>query len=325
MQNLVTVFGGSGFVGSQVVRALARQGAQVRVAVRQPHLAHTLRLLGDVGQIEVVQANIRNPASVRRALEGAGAAVNLVGLLYESGRQKFQSLHAMGARNVAKAAREVGLATLVQMSAIGADETSEAKYARTKAMGEAAVREEFPQAIIIRPSIIFGQGDGFFNLFAQMAVFSPVLPLIGGGHTRFQPVFVGDVAKAVARVIADPGLAGKTFELGGPGVFSFREILGLINTQTERHRLLLPLPFPIAEMIGKVGELASLVALTPPLTRDQVELLKTDNIASGAYPGLSDLGLTPTPVEAILPTYLYRFRKGGQYADETERLAAKGA
>ena len=325
MQNLVTVFGGSGFVGSQVVRALARQGARVRVAVRQPHLAHTMRLLGDVGQIEVVQANIRNPASVSRALEGASAAVNLVGLLYESGRQKFQSVHAMGSRNVAKAAREMGVGVLVQMSAIGADEASEAKYARTKAMGEAAVREEFPKAIIIRPSIIFGQGDGFFNLFAQMAVFSPVLPLIGGGHTKFQPVFVGDVAKAIALVITDPEAAGKTYELGGPGVFSFREILELINAQTERNRMLVPLPFPIANLIGKVGQLASLVALTPPLTSDQVELLKTDNVASGGFPGLSDLGLTATPVEAILPTYLYRFRKGGQYADETERLAATGA
>ena len=163
----VLVTGGSGFVGSQVVRALARQGARVRVAVRQPHLAHTMRLLGDVGQIEVVQANIRNPASVSRALEGASAAVNLVGLLYESGRQKFQSIHSMGSRNVAKAAREMGVSTLVQMSAIGADEASEAKYARTKALGEAAVREEFPEAIIIRPSIIFGQGDGFFNLFVD--------------------------------------------------------------------------------------------------------------------------------------------------------------
>lgn len=325
MQNLVTVFGGSGFVGSQVVRALARQGARVRVAVRQPHLAHTMRLLGDVGQIEVVQANIRNPASVSRALEGASAAVNLVGLLYEAGRQKFQSVHTMGSRNVAKACREMGVTTLVQMSAIGADETSTAKYAMTKGMGEAAVREEFPEAIIIRPSIIFGQGDGFFNLFAQMAVFSPVLPLIGGGLTKFQPVFVGDVAAVIAKVISDPSQAGKTFELGGPGVFTFKEVLELINAQTERDRILVPLPFPIAKLIGSVGQLASLVAITPPLTSDQVELLKTDNIASGAYPGLADLGLTPTPVEAILPTYLYRFRKGGQYADETERLAAKGA
>ena len=325
MQDLVTVFGGSGFVGSQVVRGLAKRGLRVRVAVRQPHLAHTMRLLGDVGQIEVVQANIRNPASIRRAVTGAQAVVNLVGLLYETGRNKFQSVHAMGAQNIAKAAKELGVTRFVQMSALGADEASPSKYARTKAMGEQAVREILPDAVIVRPSIVFGAGDGFFNKFAEMAVISPVLPLIGGGHTRFQPVFVGDVATAIAKAVIDPALAGKTLELGGPGVFSFREILELIMRETERKRLLLPIPFPIASLIGKVGELAALTPAAPPLTSDQVELLKADNVVSGAYPGLADLGVTPTSVEAIIPSYLYRFRKGGQYADETERFAATGA
>jgi NADH dehydrogenase len=322
MQDLITVFGGSGFVGSQVVRALAKQGLRVRVAIRQPHLAHTMRLLGDVGQIEVVQANVRNEASIRRALTRAQGVVNLVGLLYETGRQKFQSVHVMGARNIAKVARELGVPRMVQMSALGADENSESKYARTKALGEQAVRELMPQAVVVRPSIVFGPGDGFFNKFGEMAVIAPALPLIGGGHTKFQPVFVGDVAQAICKAVIDPDLAGKTLELGGPGVFTFRQILELILAETGRKRLLLPLPFPIAAMMGSVFELAALTPVAPPLTPDQVELLKTDNVVSGACPGLADLGITPTSVEGIIPAYLYRFRKGGQYADETERLAA---
>lgn len=322
MQDLVTVFGGSGFLGSQVVRALAKQGLRVRVAVRQPHLAHTMRLLGDVGQIEVVQANVRNEASVQRALAGAQGCVNLVGVLYETGRQKFLSVHTMGARNVAAQAKAAGLKSLVQVSAIGADEASEAKYARTKGLGEAAVREAFPEAVIIRPSIIFGQGDGFFNKFGEMAVMSPVLPLIGGGKTRFQPVFVGDVAKAIAKAVTDPACAGKTYELGGPAVVSFKEVMEIINAQTGRNRLLMPLPMAVAGLIGKVCEIVALTPVAPPLTSDQVELLKTDNVVSGAYPGLSDLGIEATTLEAILPTYMYRFRRGGQYADETERLVA---
>ncbi len=322
MQDLVTVFGGSGFLGSQVVRALAKQGLRVRVAVRQPHLAHTMRLLGDVGQIEVVQANVRNEASVQRALAGAQGCVNLVGLLYETGRQKFQSVHTMGARNVAAQAKAAGLKSLVQVSAIGADANSEAKYARTKGMGEAAVREAFPDAVIIRPSIIFGQGDGFFNKFGEMAVMSPVLPLIGGGKTRFQPVFVGDVAKAIAKAVTDPACAGKTYELGGAAVVSFKEVMEIINAQTGRNRLLMPLPLPVAGLIGKLCEIVTLTPMAPPLTSDQVELLKTDNVATGAYPGLADLGIAPTTLDAVLPTYMYRFRRGGQYADETERMVA---
>ncbi|WP_304170176.1 complex I NDUFA9 subunit family protein [Phenylobacterium aquaticum] len=322
MQDLVTVFGGSGFVGSQVVRALARQGARVRVAVRQPHLAHTMRLLGDVGQIEVVQANIRNEASVRRALDGAQACVNLVGVLYETGRQKFQSVHAMGAKTVAAAAAAAGVTRLVQVSALGADAQSASKYARTKAMGEDAVRAAFPTATLIRPSIVFGPGDGFFNKFGEMAVMSPILPLIGGGKTRFQPVYVGDVAKAIAKAATDPACAGQTYELGGPAVYSFREILELIMVQTGRARLLLPLPSFVAGLIGKACELLALTPIAPPLTSDQVELLKADNVVSGALPGLSDLGIAATTVETIVPAYLYRFRKGGQYADETERFAA---
>ncbi|WP_312166138.1 complex I NDUFA9 subunit family protein [Phenylobacterium sp.] len=318
MQDLVTVFGGSGFIGTQIVRALAKQGLRIRVAVRQPHLAHTMRLMGDVGQVEVVQANIRDEASVRRALSGAQAAINAVGVLYETGRQKFRAIHVDGARNVAKAARELGVERLVHISAIGADPASSSSYARTKGEGEAAVREAFPDAVILRPSVAFGQGDGLFEKLAEMAVFSPVLPLIGGGETRFQPVFVADVARAVAAAIVKPADAGRTYELGGPGVFSFRQILELVLAETERRRILVPLPFGVAALIGKLCQpIALLTPIAPPLTADQVELLKSDNVVDPAAPGLAELGVTaPISVEAVLPTYLYRFRKGGQFADQ---------
>lgn len=321
MQDLVTVFGGSGFVGAQVVRALARRGLRVRVAVRQPHLAHTMRLMGDVGQVEVVQANVRVASSVRRALEGAGACINLVAVLYETGRQKFPALHVEAAQNVAEACRDLGVARLVHMSALGADAGSTSKYARTKAEGEAAVREAFPTASIIRPSVVFGQGDAFFNKFAEMAVMSPVLPLIGGGHTRFQPVFLGDVARAVAACAAEAGHEGQTYELAGPNTYTFREILELILKETERNRLLLPLPFGVASLIGTaLSPLAMFTPMAPPITSDQVNLLKTDNVVSGQFAGLEAFGIVPTAVEAILPTYLYRFRKGGQFADQTESV-----
>ncbi len=322
MQDLVTVFGGSGFIGTQVVRALAKQGFRVRVAIRQPHIAYNMRLMGDVGQVDVVQANVRNEASIHRALEGASAAINLVGVLYETGRQKFDAIHVEGARNVAAAAKAMGVGRLIHMSALGADAGSKSRYATSKAEGEAAVRAAYPDAVIFRPSIVFGQGDGFFNKFGEMAAVSPVLPLIGGGATRFEPVFVGDLARAFAKAVSDPDTAGKTYELGGPGVFSFRELLELVLTETERRRGLIPLPFFAAGLIGKLCEpIAFFTPVAPPLTSDQVLLLKTDNVLSGAQPGLADLGVTGlTTVESVLPTYLYRFRKGGQFADQTESV-----
>ncbi|MBC7167998.1 complex I NDUFA9 subunit family protein [Phenylobacterium sp.] len=322
MQDLVTVFGGSGFVGTQVVRALARAGLRVRVAVRRTNVAEGLRLLGDVGQIQIVQANIRNPESVARALEGAQACVNLVGVLYEAGRQKFASLHAMGARNVAEAARAAGVTRLVQMSAIGADAQSESKYARTKAEGEAAVREIFPDAVIIRPSIVFGPEDDFFNRFARMATLSPALPLIGGGKTRFQPVYVGDVAQAIARALRDPACAGQTYELGGPAVLTFRELMELVLEETQRRRFLVPLPFAVARAIGGVGDLIAATPVPPPLTTDQVAQLKRDNVANPDAPGLEALGIRPTAIEAVLPSYLYRYRLGGQFAEPPENNPA---
>ncbi len=315
MQGLVTVFGGTGFVGSQVVRALAKAGHRVRVAVRQPNLAYRMRMLGDVGQIEVFQANVRNPASVARALDGAEACVNLVGVLWESGRQKFQSVHVMSAQNVAQAAAKAGVKQLVHVSALGANPDSESKYFRTKAEGEQAVRAAFPGAVIVRPSLVFGVDDKFFNKFAQIAALSPIMPVVGG-ETRVQPVFVGDVAAAVAKIVASPAAIGATYELGGPAVFTMREIMQFVLTETGRNRPLAPLPFPIAGLIGALGDLqASIIPWAPPLTTDQVEMLKADNVAEAGLPGLGELGVVPTAVEAVVPSYLYRYRKGGQYAE----------
>jgi NADH dehydrogenase len=312
MQGLVTVFGGSGFVGGQVVRALAKAGHRVRVAVRNPNLAYRMRMLGDVGQIEVVQANVRNAASVARAVDGAEAVVNLVGILWESGRQKFQTLHVMGAKTVAEQAWAAGAKRLVQVSALGADLESPSKYQRTKAQGEAAVRDAFPGAVVIRPSIIFGAEDKFFNKFGQMAALFPALPLIGGGETKFQPVYVGDVAQVIAKAVAHPAAEGLTYELGGPAVYSFKALMELILRETGRNRVLAPIPFFAAGLIGKVGDLSP---INPPLTSDQVETLKTDNVASNGLPGLAEAGVVPTAVEAVVPSYLYRYRKGGQYAE----------
>lgn len=315
MQGLVTVFGGTGFVGSQVVRALAKAGHRVRVAVRQPNLAYRMRMLGDVGQIEVFQANVRNPASVARALDGAEACVNLVGVLWESGRQKFQSVHVMAAQNVAQAAARAGVKQLVHVSALGAKADSESKYYRTKAEGEQAVRAAFPGATIVRPSLVFGVEDRFFNKFAQIAALSPIMPLVGA-DTRVQPVFVGDVAAAIAKVVASPAAVGVTYELGGPAVFTMREIMQLILTETGRNRPLAALPWPVAGLLGSLGDLqSSIIPWTPPLTRDQVEMLKTDNVADGGLPGLTEVGVAATAVEAVAPSYLYRYRKGGQYAE----------
>jgi NADH dehydrogenase len=312
MQGLVTVFGGSGFVGGQVVRALAKAGHRVRVAVRNPNLAYRMRMLGDVGQIEVVQANVRNVPSVARAVDGAEAVVNLVGVLWESGRQKFQTLHVMGARTIAEQARAAGAARLVQVSALGADVNASSKYLRTKAEGEAAVRAAFPGAVVIRPSVVFGAEDKFFNKFGQMAALFPALPLIGGGETKFQPVYVGDVAAVVAKAVSSPAAEGLTYELGGPTVYSFKALMELILRETGRNRVLAPIPFFAAGLIGKVGDLSP---INPPLTSDQVESLRTDYVADHGLPGLAEAGVVPTAVEAVVPSYLYRYRKGGQYAE----------
>jgi NADH dehydrogenase len=310
---LVTIYGGSGFIGRHVVRALARSGWRIRVAVRRPDLAHHLQPLGRVGQIHAVQANLRFPDSVARAAEGADALVNLVGILYESGRQTFDGVQAQGAATVARTAAETK-AQLVQFSAIGADAESRSGYARTKAAGEIAAFAQVPSAVVLRPSIAFGPEDDFFNKFAAMARISPALPLIGGGKTRFQPVFVGDIAAAVNAVLSGRARPGTIYELGGPEVRTFEELLRLMLAEIDRRRLLLPLPFPIARMQAFFLERLP----KPLLTRDQLILLERDNVVSEAAKRegrtLQDLGISPTSLEAILPTYLLRFRKAGQFS-----------
>lgn len=313
---LVTVFGGSGFVGKYVVRELARRGYRVRVATRRPHIAHELKVMGVVGQVQLVQANLRVEASVDRAVEGASAVVNLVGVLAENGRQTFSRLHTLGAETVAKAAAKAGAARLIHISAIGADAESESRYARTKGEGEARVKSAFKSATILRPSIIFGTEDAFFNRFAGMASlpFMPALPLIGGGKTRFQPVWAGDVADAVANAIEMPASAGKTYEIGGPKVYTFKELMDFILETTDRKRFLAPVPFPVASAMGLAGEISGIIPFVDPfLTRDQVTQLKSDNVVAPRARGIEDLGVTPQTVESIVPAYLVPFRDKGQF------------
>jgi NADH dehydrogenase len=312
---LVTVFGGSGFVGSQVVQSLARRGWRVRVAVRRPDRAWKLQTSGHVGQIQAVRCDATDPADVAAALTGADAAINLIGILYESGNRSFHALHVEAARNIAEACAAGGVDRLVHISAIGADPESPSDYALSKAAAEMAVREVKPNAVIIRPSIIFGAGDSFLNRFAQMAQIAPALPLIGGGQTKFQPVYVGDVAEAVARAVGTTDAAGRTFELGGPAVMTFEDVLKLILRETYRRRLLLPLPFPVARAMGSMAQLTAFVGIAPPLTRDQVVLLERDNVVADGAEGLAALGIEPTGIEAIAPSYLWRYRRGGQFAE----------
>lgn len=304
---LITVFGGTGFIGRHLVRRLASRGERVRVAVRHPEVGLFLKTLGEVGQIDLAAANLRDADSVTRAVEGADAVVNCVGILFQSGRQRFAKIHGEGAGLVARAAAAAGAGAMVHVSAIGADAGSPAAYARTKAAGEAAVMAAFPSAAILRPSVVFGPEDQFFNRFAALARISPALPLIGGGKTRFQPVYVGDVAAAIVAALNDPAAAGKIFELGGPRVYTFRDLMRIVLRETGRRRLLLRLPFALAMIQGLFLELLP----TPPLTRDQVRLLRRDNVADPARPGLRELGIDPTPVEGMVETYLARFRRGG--------------
>lgn len=312
---LVTVFGGSGFVGTQVVRALARRGWRVRVAVRRPGRAWDLKPQGDVGQIQAVRCDVTDPVMIAEALKGADAVVNLVGILHETPSRKFQALHVEASRAIAEAAQAAGIGRLVQMSAIGADANSPSAYARTKAEAEAAVRAVRPDAVIIRPSVVFGAGDDFLNKFAAMAGYAPALPLIGGGRTKFQPVYVGDVAEAIARAVADRDAAGRAFELGGPAVWTFEDILKLVLRETHKSRLLLPIPFPVARLIGAFAQLTAFVGLAPMLTRDQVLMLQVDNVVAPGAEGLSALGVEPTGLEAVAPSYLWRYRPGGQFAE----------
>jgi uncharacterized protein YbjT (DUF2867 family) len=311
-ETLITVYGGSGFLGRHVVRALAKRDYRIRVAVRRPELAGHLQPLGKVGQINAVQANIRNAASVAAAARDAQVLINLVGILFERGRQRFDAVHSAGAEQVALAAKAHG-ARLVHVSAIGADEHSSSHYARSKAAAEKLVLAAQPDAIIMRPSIVFGPEDDFFNRFAALARLLPALPLIGGGHTRFQPVFVGDVADAIADAVDGKARAGTVYELGGPNVRTFKALMRFVLKTIERKRLLVPIPFFAARIKATFLQFMPKPLLTP----DQVELLRTDNVVSEAANAegrtLKGFGIEPEPIEAIVPNYLWRFRKTGQF------------
>ncbi|PAQ07942.1 complex I NDUFA9 subunit family protein [Mesorhizobium temperatum] len=313
---LVVVFGGSGFVGRHVVRALARRGYRIRVACRRPDLAGHLQPLGNVGQIQPVQANVRVRWSVDRAVQGADHVVNLVAILHESGRQKFTSVHEFGARAVAEAARAVG-AGLTHISALGADLNAQSDYARTKALGEKAVLETISDAVILRPSINFGPEDSFFNRFANMARYSPVLPLIGGGQTKFQPVYVGDVAEAVARSVDGKVQGGRIYELGGPQVLTFKECMQEMLAMIDRKRLLVSVPWWVANMQASILGLLP----NPLLTKDQVLQLREHNIVSEAATRenrtLAGLDIQPQSIGSILPSYLWRYRASGQFQRKT--------
>lgn len=315
MTQTVTVFGGSGFVGRHTVRALARAGYRVRVAVRKPNLATYVLPAGNPGQIQIAKTDVHDADSVKAAIRGADAVVNLVGVLYERGHQSFEELHVHAAGTIAKAAADEGVTSLIQISAIGADEDAEAAYAASKGKGEAAVRAAFPNATILRPSIVFGPEDEFFNRFAWLAQMAPVLPLIGGGHTKFQPVYVGDVAAAIVKCVSDAATRGQTYELGGPDVYTFKELMQAILRMTCRKRLLVPVPFALASLKAFFLQFMPKPLLTP----DQVTLLKSDNVVSDGAKTLADLGIAPDSVDAIVPSYLWRFRPRGQY----EALAGK--
>jgi uncharacterized protein YbjT (DUF2867 family) len=303
----IVVFGGSGFIGRYLVARLAAGGWRVIVAVRDPEAAKFLQPLGDVGQIVPVRVDVADRDQVAAVSANATAIVNLVGILFERGKRNFRRLHVDAARNIAEAAQKAGIETVVQVSAIGASQHAAANYARSKAAAEEILRGLVPTVRILRPSIVFGQEDGFFNLFGRMAVFSPVLPLFGGGMTRFQPVYVDDVAAAIAACVNDADTAGKTYELGGPSTYTFRKLMEFIRRETRRKVVLLPLPYIVAHLQAFFLQFLP----TPLLTPDQVRLMQADNVVSPGMPGLRDLGINPTTVEVIVPHYLSLYRRGG--------------
>ena len=324
---IVTVFGGSGFLGRHLIKRLVSQGITVRAAVRHMDHAIFLKPMGDVGQIVPMSVEINDPEAVAVAVKGADTVINLVGILFERGKRTFERIHVDGAKVIAEAAQKAGVKHLVQISAIGADTTSASKYAKTKARGEEAVQNIFPGATIIRPSVIFGPEDDFFNRFAFLSRITPFLPVFGcsfppkriansfckfdiygDGGTKFQPVYVGDVAEAIMTVLNDASLQGKTYELGGPRIYSFKEVMELMLEEIERRRILIPLPFWVAKIQAFFFEFLP----KPILTRDQVELLKQDNVVSDNALGFKELGISPAAAEGILPTYLRRYRAGGQ-------------
>ncbi len=315
----VTVLGASGFIGRYVVKRLAKRGAVVAAVSRHATSAGFLRPMGDVGQVVQLDAGITDETRLAAAVAGSDAVVSAVGILYERGRQRFDTVHHQGPALLARLAAAAGAKRFVHISAIGADPASPAAYARSKAAGEAAVRAAFPGATILRPSVVFGPEDDFFNRFATLARYSPVLPLIGGGRTRFQPVYVGDVADAVVAALEQPAAPGRTYELGGPEVLSFKELMELTLRETQRRCALVNLPFGLAMLEATFLEWLP----RPPLTRDQVRMLRRDNVVAPDALGLAALGITPTALELELPLYLDRFRRGGRWRD-ADRAAAYG-
>ena len=320
MANMVTVFGGSGFLGKQVVRALAKQGWRVRVAVRKPTFAYDLKPLGDVGQIQTIRCDVRKEADIARALEGASACVNLVGILYQTMGVSFDAVHRQASALMADICKAKGIRDFVQVSALGANPDAASKYASTKGKAEVAVKAAIPSAVILRPSIMFGAQDGFFTSLAGQIKMFPIMPAIGGAKTKFQPVYVNDVASAVARTLGKTEHYGQTFELGGPEVFAFKDLIKYVSNEIMTPRPLVWMPFVAARAIGVVGDVQAWakailpVIAAPILTTDQVLLLANDNVVAPGAKGLKDLGIAATAVESIVPTYLWRFRKNGQFA-----------
>ena len=309
----VTLFGGCGFIGQHIVRRLAKRDTIIKLPTRDLEQALTLKPLGDVGQIVPFLSSIYSEAALAEAMRGSDTVINLIGILFERGKNSFQSIHVELAARIARIAREQGVKNFIHVSALGADKNSPSKYARSKAAGEAAVRTFFPEAVILRPSIVFGPEDDFFNLFASLSRFAPALPLIGGGHTKFQPVYVGDVADAVLAALDHTEAKGQSFDLGGPQIYSFKQLLELMGQTINRHPMLIPVPWPLAYLQAACLQLLP----TPLLTPDQVTLLKRDNILPNpTVNGLRQLGIKPTALELILPTYLDAYRAGGRLSSE---------
>jgi uncharacterized protein YbjT (DUF2867 family) len=306
---LVTVFGASGFLGRHTVRALAKKGYRIRAVTRRPNLAHYLAPMGHVGQIQLFRGDVHDDGQVAEALKGARLALNLTGVLVSRGDQSFDAVHVEAAARIGKAAKIAGVEALLHVSAIGADLHSESHYAKSKAQGEARLREGYAGATIFRPSIVFGPEDQFFNRFAGLARYLPALPLIGGGRTKFQPVFVGDVAAAITAALTNDRTRANTYELGGPSVYTFRELMQFILREIDRRRLLISIPFSLATIQAVFLQLLP----SPLLTPDQVRLLKVDNVVTPGTLTLADLGIAPTSIEAEVPAYLWRFRPKGQF------------
>ncbi|MEP5154524.1 complex I NDUFA9 subunit family protein [Planktotalea sp.] len=326
MSKLVTIYGGSGFLGRYIARRMAKEGWRVRVATRRPNEAMFVKPYGTVGQVEPVLCNIRNEASVAAAMQGADAVVNCVGTFDIGGKNNFEAVQANGAARVAKLASGAGIQTMVHISAIGADENAESVYAQTKAHGEASVLEHMPNATILRPSVIFGAEDQFFNRFASLSRLGPILPVIGA-NTKFQPVHVDDVAAAAVKGVL--GEAQGTYELGGPDAMTFRELMQMMLGVIQRRKLILNIPFPIARIMGFVFDMVQIVSggliKNPAATRDQIKSLRVDNVVGEDAQTLADLGIRPVAMEAVLPDYLWRFRPSGQYAaikDSAKNLRA---